>query len=284
MFYPIFLIFHWSSDATLNRMNAKILSSLHKADTSDCSSQNGSLDPEIQAYFFINRNTGPHCVDSVPVSPLFPNSRALTTRSWTSRWSQKSGESKRSNCAKSGSIRSSPSFSTPYQKVDNWQLKRASDTPPLGLQSTSHTSVDPPRPPRAGFEWVWFPEGYWAERERPGISPSKQTTKKKWWNRSPGRQSKASRHTDANTTQRNRDMPKIKIGRIVSRRASSSNRRKSENDSQKSSTPLSSITFVGSTTPPNWPIGPRERLYCKVKRNIKKQLFQQPKPVKSNTS
>lgn len=27
------------------------------------------------------------------------------------------------------------------------------------------SSFDPPRPARAGYEWVWFPEGYWAERE-----------------------------------------------------------------------------------------------------------------------
>ncbi|KAK3688488.1 hypothetical protein B0T22DRAFT_155229 [Podospora appendiculata] len=26
-------------------------------------------------------------------------------------------------------------------------------------------SLDPPRPAKEGFEWVWFPEGYWAERE-----------------------------------------------------------------------------------------------------------------------
>ncbi|KAI1327533.1 hypothetical protein F5Y16DRAFT_371576 [Xylariaceae sp. FL0255] len=26
-------------------------------------------------------------------------------------------------------------------------------------------SVDPPRPPKDGFEWVWFPAGYWAERQ-----------------------------------------------------------------------------------------------------------------------
>jgi hypothetical protein len=30
--------------------------------------------------------------------------------------------------------------------------------------SSSGHSFDPPRPPRPGFEWVWFPEGYWAER------------------------------------------------------------------------------------------------------------------------
>jgi parafibromin len=29
-------------------------------------------------------------------------------------------------------------------------------------------SADPPRPAKDGFEWVWFPDGYWAERETPG--------------------------------------------------------------------------------------------------------------------
>lgn len=26
-------------------------------------------------------------------------------------------------------------------------------------------NTDPPRPAKEGYEWVWFPEGYWAERE-----------------------------------------------------------------------------------------------------------------------
>lgn len=29
---------------------------------------------------------------------------------------------------------------------------------------TPGSSVDPPRPPKDGYEWVWYPEGYWAER------------------------------------------------------------------------------------------------------------------------
>ncbi|KAK3318517.1 hypothetical protein B0H66DRAFT_622542 [Apodospora peruviana] len=29
---------------------------------------------------------------------------------------------------------------------------------------TTASGVDPPRPAKEGFEWVWFPEGYWAER------------------------------------------------------------------------------------------------------------------------
>lgn len=32
---------------------------------------------------------------------------------------------------------------------------------------------DPPRPAKDGFEWVWFPEGYWAERPAPRRGSSK---------------------------------------------------------------------------------------------------------------
>ncbi|ROW02335.1 hypothetical protein VSDG_02477 [Cytospora chrysosperma] len=38
------------------------------------------------------------------------------------------------------------------------------------VQTSTHSSVqtgigvDPPRPAKDGYEWVWFPEGYWAER------------------------------------------------------------------------------------------------------------------------
>jgi len=33
--------------------------------------------------------------------------------------------------------------------------------------SLGSSTRDPPRPAKEGFEWVWFPEGYWAERELP---------------------------------------------------------------------------------------------------------------------
>ncbi|KAH7353438.1 hypothetical protein B0T11DRAFT_356554 [Plectosphaerella cucumerina] len=39
----------------------------------------------------------------------------------------------------------------------------------------SPSGVDPPRPARTGFEWVWFPEGYWAEREAPGATRKSPT-------------------------------------------------------------------------------------------------------------
>lgn len=42
--------------------------------------------------------------------------------------------------------------------------------------SVSRTfGADPPRPPKAGYEWVWFPEGYWAERRVPDRVPKRST-------------------------------------------------------------------------------------------------------------
>lgn len=40
--------------------------------------------------------------------------------------------------------------------------------------------VDPPRPPRGGFEWVWFPQGYWAERQLVDM-PRKGRTGTRFW-------------------------------------------------------------------------------------------------------
>ncbi|KAH8202555.1 hypothetical protein TruAng_003266 [Truncatella angustata] len=48
---------------------------------------------------------------------------------------------------------------------------------------TPRAVIDPPRLAKEGFEWVWFPEGYWAERERVDfISNAKFNLK--WRNRS----------------------------------------------------------------------------------------------------
>ena len=45
--------------------------------------------------------------------------------------------------------------------------------------------LDPPRPPKEGYEWVWYPEGYWAEREfRPiefAATSSNRTPEIKVW-------------------------------------------------------------------------------------------------------
>lgn len=39
--------------------------------------------------------------------------------------------------------------------------------------SSNTNGHDPPRPAKEGFEWVWFPDGYWAERPAPRRISSK---------------------------------------------------------------------------------------------------------------
>lgn len=44
--------------------------------------------------------------------------------------------------------------------------------------------LDPPRPPKEGYEWVWYPEGYWAERKFRPIdfaAASSRTPEAKVW-------------------------------------------------------------------------------------------------------
>lgn len=47
----------------------------------------------------------------------------------------------------------------------------------------SQTAADPPRPPMLGYEWVWFPAGYWAEREVI-TQPKKRIRPPRWVRRS----------------------------------------------------------------------------------------------------
>ncbi|KAI1386448.1 uncharacterized protein F4822DRAFT_444841 [Hypoxylon trugodes] len=58
-------------------------------------------------------------------------------------------------------------------------MKETFNSPPV----TPNTYIDPPRPPREGHEWVWFPAGYWAEREIVE-APGKAMRHFKWRKRS----------------------------------------------------------------------------------------------------
>ncbi|KAG6103070.1 hypothetical protein E4U14_006453 [Claviceps sp. LM454 group G7] len=54
----------------------------------------------------------------------------------------------------------------------------------MSLRSASSStvfSIDPPRPPREGHEWVWFAEGYWAERQPMPTRRAKNGTSSRFW-------------------------------------------------------------------------------------------------------
>lgn len=43
-------------------------------------------------------------------------------------------------------------------------------------RNSGSKAADPPRPAKDGFEWVWYPEGYWAERSTEGRTSSTELT------------------------------------------------------------------------------------------------------------
>ncbi|KAI1503847.1 hypothetical protein F5X99DRAFT_424845 [Biscogniauxia marginata] len=63
--------------------------------------------------------------------------------------------------------------------------------------TTPSSYIDPPRPAKEGYEWVWFPGGYWAEREVVE-SPGKEFMKAFKWRKHSGKGS-SSRETTTNT-------------------------------------------------------------------------------------
>jgi hypothetical protein len=66
----------------------------------------------------------------------------------------------------------------------------------LPLTPGASVHNDPPRPPKEGFEWVWFPEGFWAEREVMETSPSSKGDKflssRRWKGKSSSTKSQSS--------------------------------------------------------------------------------------------
>ncbi|CAN8102920.1 unnamed protein product [Discula destructiva] len=50
--------------------------------------------------------------------------------------------------------------------------------PSRSARTSGSKDADPPRPARDGWEWVWFPEGYWAERPVPRRRSSTEVVQK----------------------------------------------------------------------------------------------------------
>lgn len=65
--------------------------------------------------------------------------------------------------------------------------------PTATTASIPKSGIDPPRPAKEGYEWVWFPNGYWAERQRidlPDPNPSGRAGFK--WRKRSGRDGSSS--------------------------------------------------------------------------------------------
>ncbi|KAI0404602.1 hypothetical protein F4802DRAFT_598026 [Xylaria palmicola] len=63
------------------------------------------------------------------------------------------------------------------------------------VTSTPTTIIDPPRPAKEGYEWVWFPGGYWAERQIAEMPPRDSLRVFKWRKRSGKSSSESPSHS-----------------------------------------------------------------------------------------
>ena len=253
--------------------------------------QSNTLSPEIVSYFLTRRtvNTQSHETVAPHRNIDGPDSETVSTphrkrheRVWSSERSPKypnSGKSEHSRSSrrkKGGSVGSLLSESTRHRNIREWSAGVKTASPPSFNSYQSHP-VDPPRAPRPGYEWVWFPEGYWAEREIPS-----HMNKRKWWNRSRGQKSQTSQQSHEPTKLRNEDkdadktlqsfaLPRIKIGSISLKSTAKNSRRTSEftsmNESQKSSN-IFPFNFTKSAEECRQVVQRRDGLYCRTKRNI----------------
>lgn len=131
---------------------------------------------------------------------------------------------------------------------------------------------DPPRPAREGHEWVWFPEGYWAEREKPDQHLKHSRTIGRFQGRKSADRNDPSVPPKGVKSEKpsavDIDGPRIKIGSNKFRGESSQNSQMTE-----PTTPASRIKMGLSYVSPVYPhftspTGQPEGLYCKVKRRI----------------
>jgi parafibromin len=243
--------------------------------SADHPSQPSSL--ELEPSFFLrrrktNRSSG-NLHDFEPVSPQFGATRVA-------QWpTQKSGSSNKSHNLeiKASSVGSSLSLGSKFPlNVSDWNEKVQQERK-SGVEEfpPRHTS-DPPRPPREGFEWVWFPEGYWAERERPEHSIGKH--KRHWFNKSSDRQGSGS------SPPKSRSASKTPGGSHKSYASSSRGSHMMDDKVGEMDTPgnklRKGLQFVSPIHPHfTSPTGKPEGLYCKVKREIGSRVMSKPQLV-----
>jgi parafibromin len=234
---------------------------------SEATTQSDNLDREILSHFLVRRNFGAQASETASTSDRnsnAPNDATPVTshrkhlirhhsseRSPRSPNTAKSGESRKIKGRKGDSKGSSRSASSRYPNITSWSAGIRT-TSPSSFGPPQHNPADPPRPPKSGHEWVWFPEGYWAEREIRGFMPPNHDSKQKWWDRSSAQgshKSLASQRSQKSQSPRklaNEDtntddnkpplsfIPQIKIGSISLKSTRKTSRQTSQHASDES--------------------------------------------------
>ena len=240
--------------------------------------------PESDATFFLlrrksNRNSQPD--DSELVSPSFGATKSRST--------YQLGDSKKSNLeATSNSAASSLSLGKGYPlNVTDWNEKGHEEIRSSSRDCVSRHVATLPHPAREGYEWVWFPEGYWAEREWPG-SFSQQEKSRKWFRQPSARlgdPSLLSGGDKGSKSMADTSLPHLTVGSKSSHVSSFQSSQKTECKVRKPTNPKSRIRkglhYVSPTHPHfTSPTGQPEGLYCKFKRGIETKVIHKPQMVR----
>ncbi|CAG8957553.1 hypothetical protein HYFRA_00010419 [Hymenoscyphus fraxineus] len=232
--------------------------------------RSGYIDSDDLAYFFskqtpTSQGTGTNTSES-EVSPFgLPRPRTLHRRaayngSSLQEWDGNGTETE-IDIEKPEDGREKPSLGKRRRgDISDWNEKvhnESSDTirKPCGPSPSLSNFTDPPRPAKEGMEWVWFPEGYWAERERRELfsTSEKQTSFQKWFNR------KDDQSEEISPTL----IPQIKIGSVTA------NSRRESTMSRKSLT----ATIAKSGKKSRLSSADKEGIYDKTKRTIESKIL-----------
>ena len=151
--------------------------------------------------------------------------------------------------------------------VSDWNEKVIWET---RQTNQAQVSTDPPRDAREGYEWVWFPDGYWAERQRVEKHPKIKISKPKWFNRAPQNEGSISSTVPSTLSPSNRLLTSTSFDSrpqesILDVRHISD---AGSYDSQSSKI-AQSLKYISPTYPHfKSPSGEPEGLYCKTKRGL----------------
>ncbi|TVY83590.1 Cell division control protein [Lachnellula suecica] len=164
--------------------------------------------------------------------------------------------------------------------VRDWNDKRWSDPASTPGRSYDGHPLDPPRPAKDGMEWVWFPEGYWAEREIRDFAESvkPQNRVKTLFGRSAA--SSPAKTLSTMTHPSKSIIPKIEVASLKSFKDSSkcSSHRVTNLSSPADREEDDNINELASMDPVFEKLG----LYCRAKRNLGSLIGKGDKEVPFN--
>ncbi len=251
----------------------------HRKSSADQPRSPNSLEPD--ASFFLrrrrtNKSSQPDAYDSEPVSPRFGAHLSKPT-------------TYNSNPLEVDAISTASSLTLGSKfplNVSDWNERVQRETRAGSGDFPPRNPADPPRPAKEGHEWVWFPEGYWAEREKLERKPSRR-----WFQKSSDRQSASSLSPKSikSCTPNNVDSPGIKIVSPTSHGSSSHASQTTDDKSSQTANTARRIkrgfSFIAPTRP-YFTSRPVElgAVFCKVKKGLETKVTSRPDIVRIHTS